>query len=149
MLRTSADRRLHHACIVNQTVDGDRHGNDRGPHDRRDLLCAAAARRVVGGVVEFGLHRPIPPIDVTENRAHLVPQRLVFAIAVGLRRRRLRRAHGIGGRKGIDQAGLELLVDFPVGPHRLAGIGGVLVMRRRIEFLSHRVPPLPEITSRI
>ena len=73
---------------------------------------------------------------------HLVPQRLIFAIAIRLRRRRLRGAHGIGRRKTIHQTLLELLVDFAVGQHRLAGIGGVLVMRRRVEFLSHRVPPL-------
>jgi hypothetical protein len=33
---------------------------------------------------------------------------------------------------------------FPIGPRRFPGIGGVFVMRRRIEFLSHWVPPFEE-----
>jgi hypothetical protein len=31
---------------------------------------------------------------------------------------------------------------FPVGQQRVTGVVGVFVMRRRIEFLSHVVPPL-------
>ena len=58
-------------------------------------------------------------------------------------RRRLCGADGIGSRKGADQALLELFVHFAVSRHRLVGIGGMLVMRCRVEFLSHRVPPWP------
>ena len=84
-----------------------------------------------------------------KDAANLVPQRFIFAIAIRLRRRRLRRAHGIGGRKGTDQTLLKLLMDFAVGQQRLAGIGGMLVMRCRVEFLSHRGTSVAEITPGI
>src|SRR6476646_1219561 len=84
-----------------------------------------------------------------EDRHHLVPERLVsgivavarmFAIAVVLGRRGLRRAHGIGGRKTMLQAGLKPLVHLAVGRERFLRVGGVLVARRGIEFLSHGYP---------
>src|ERR1700738_1262581 len=70
-----------------------------------------------------------------ENRAHLVPQRLVLAIAVVPGRRRLRGTDGIGRRKAVDQAGLQFRVGVPIGRKSLMRMDGVLVMRRRIEFL--------------
>src|SRR6266702_6542093 len=64
-----------------------------------------------------------------------------------LRRCRLRSTHGVGSRKSIDQPGLELIVDFPVGMPSLTGIGGVLVMRRGVEFFGHIVPPFGKLSS--
>src|SRR5436190_16324499 len=72
-----------------------------------------------------------------ENREHLVPERLVFAVAVMFRWRRLRRAHGVRRREAVHQPGFKLFVDFPIGLQSLTGVGGMLVMRRGIEFLSH------------
>src|SRR3984893_2931903 len=83
----------------------------------------------------------VRPSDRSGNREHLVPERGAFPLAVMLRWRRLRRADGIGGRKTIDQTGFQFGMGFPVGLGGLAWIGGVLVMRRRIEFLSHGTPP--------
>jgi ABC-type Mn2+/Zn2+ transport system permease subunit len=37
---------------------------------------------------------------------------------------------------------MQFRVGFPVGSHRVTGVFGVFVVRRRIEFLSHGVPPL-------
>ena len=42
----------------------------------------------------------------------------------------------------VFQPGFQFFVDFPISQQRVTGLGGVLVMRRGIEFLSHGVPPL-------
>ncbi len=65
-----------------------------------------------------------------------------------LRWRGLCRAHGIGGRETIDQTGFQLGMGFPVGLGGFARIGGVLVMRRRIEFFSHGDASIAGITPR-
>src|SRR5262249_10939075 len=70
---------------------------------------------------------------------NLVPERKIVSICIGLRRRRLRSAHRIGGRKGALQPGIELGV--AIGRERFAQIVGVLVVRRGIECLSHGIPP--------
>jgi hypothetical protein len=75
--------------------------------------------------------------DLAENRQQLVPKRRIFAIAVMPRRRRLRRADRIGSRKTIHQPGCQFGVRVPVGQDGFAGIGGVFVVRRGIESLSH------------
>ena len=45
--------------------DNDDRDDDRSTDDRCNFLGAAAARRVVGGVIEFRLHDATPPIDIT------------------------------------------------------------------------------------
>jgi hypothetical protein len=78
---------------------------------------------------------------LSKHRPHLVPQRGTFPVAIMFRWRRLRGAHRIGCRETIHQTGLEFGVDFLVGQSGLAGIDGMLVVWRRIEFLSHVGPP--------
>src|ERR1700710_2387981 len=51
---------------------------------------------------------------LAENRAHLVPQRRILAVAIRLRRRRLRDAYGIGCRKAVDQTSFQFVVCVPV-----------------------------------
>ena len=112
------------------------------PHDRRDLLGAAAARRVVSGVVEFGLHRAGPSTMSAENAADLVPQRRRFrdryppSTAPVAPRSRDRRP----GSYRPDRFSSFSWISRSASSG-FAGIGGVLVMRCRIEFLSHGVPP--------
>jgi hypothetical protein len=55
------------------------------------------------------------------------------------RRRRLHGADRIGRRKAIDQSGLKPGVNVAIRLGGLAGIGGMTVMRRRIELLSHEI----------
>ena len=83
--------------------------------------------------VKHRLHLTTP--HSAERRLHLLPKRFVLLIAVGFRRRRLRRADGIRCGKTADQPGVELVVRFPVGQRGFAGIVGMLVMRRGIEGL--------------
>src|SRR5471030_3061750 len=74
---------------------------------------------------------------LSKHRQDLVPKRRTFAVAIVLRSRRLRRADGIGCRKAADQTGLQFRVNVAVGQSGFAGVGGMPVMRRRVEFLSH------------
>jgi hypothetical protein len=60
-------------------------------------------------------------------------------VAIVFRRRRLRRADGIGGRKAIHQPSYQFLVDVPIRQSGFPRVGGVSVMRGRIEFLSHEI----------
>jgi hypothetical protein len=53
--------------------------------------------------------------------------------------RRLHGADRIRGRKTIDQSGLKPGVDIAIRLGGLAGIGGMTVMRRGIELLSHEI----------
>jgi hypothetical protein len=91
---------------------------------------------------EFSFHDRPANSPSPENSTQLFPERLIVDFAVSLRRRRLRGAQGVGRRKTALQPGVELLVHFPIGQKRLAGVAGMLVMRRRIEFLSHVCSPL-------
>ena len=78
-----------------------------------------------------------------ERCLDLPPERCIFLIGIVLRSRRLRGTHRIGGRKAVDQTCLERRMGVPVGALGLAGINGVLVVWRGIEFLNHVVPPSP------
>jgi hypothetical protein len=60
-------------------------------------------------------------------------------IAIMFRRRRLRRADGIGSRKAIHQPGYEFRVDFLIRHGGFTRVGGMSVVRRRIEFVSHEI----------
>ena len=126
--------------------------DDRGPYHRRNLLRAPASRRVVGGVVELLVHSgafqrrshrcfKIDPAILSEHRQDLVPKRRAFPLAIWLRRCRLCRADRIGCWKTVDQTGFQLGVGFPVGRCGFARVGGMLVVRRRIEFLGHDESP--------
>jgi hypothetical protein len=84
--------------------------------------------------------------DLAERRLDLVPKRSICPLAVVLRSGRLCGTYRIRRRKAVDQACLEPRVDVPVSAGRLAGIGGVFVVWRGIEFLNHVVPPSHEIT---
>jgi hypothetical protein len=53
--------------------------------------------------------------------------------------RRLHRADRIGCRKTAYQAGFKLRMHLAIRRGRLAWIGGMPVMRRGIEFLSHDI----------
>src|SRR5438105_1684260 len=86
---------------------------------------------------------------LAEQRHDLVPKRRACPVPIGLRRRGLRRAHRIGCRKSVDQAGFQSLGGLPVGLGGFARVGGVLVMGRRIEFLSHVASPSPDNASAI
>src|ERR1700694_1801094 len=55
--------------------------------------------------------------------------------------RRLGGAHGIGCRKAAHQSAFKILVGLPVGQGGFDRVGGMLVVCRRIEFLSHWAPP--------
>src|ERR1041385_5502993 len=79
---------------------------------------------------------------LAENRHHLFPQRVIRVVGVVLRWRGLRRADRIGGRKGLDQACFQAGMRVLVGPGCYPRIFGQLVVRRGIEFLSHRISPL-------
>src|SRR6516162_4041008 len=59
-----------------------------------------------------------------------------------LGRVRLRGTDGIRCRKSVDQPGFQPCMHLRVGPRRFARIGRMLVVRRRIEFLSHASFPL-------
>jgi hypothetical protein len=63
----------------------------------------------------------------------------MVALGVVFRRRRLRRANRIGRRKTAYQAGFKLGVEVAVRRGGLARIGGMPVMRRGIELLSHEI----------
>src|SRR6187402_261936 len=80
---------------------------------------------------------PLPKMALAEDRLNLGPQRGTIGVSVGLRRRRLRGADGIGRRETILQPGLKLGV--AIGGECLARINSVLVVRRGIECLSHGV----------
>ena len=69
--------------------------NDRAPDPRRSLFRTAASRGIVGGVVEFLSHierlqakrwmrQDYALANLSKHRQHLVPQRRVFPIAIGL-----------------------------------------------------------------
>jgi hypothetical protein len=69
--------------------------NDHAPHQRRNLFRTPASRGIVGGVVEFLIHAvrlQVEPwmrqdyagANLSKHRQHLVPQRRVFPIAIGL-----------------------------------------------------------------
>src|SRR4029079_4999176 len=70
-----------------------------------------------------------------EDGLGLRPERGVVGIRIGLRGCRLGGAHWIRCREGIFPPGVEL--GLPIGGERLARIVGMLVVRRRIECLSH------------
>jgi hypothetical protein len=57
-------------------------------------------------------------------------------MAIMFRLRWLRSADGIGCGETADQTGFKSRVSVLIGQHRFAGIGGVFVMCRRVEFLS-------------
>ena len=133
--------------------DDDCH-NDCAPHRRRNLFRTPASRGVIGGVVEFLIHGARltgKAVDGAKLRHHylskrrpdLVPQRRSFPVAIMFRRCRLRGAHRIGCRKTVHQTGLEFRVGVPIGQSGFAGVGGMLVVWRGIEFLSHVEPPSP------
>jgi hypothetical protein len=126
----------------------DHRQNNYTPHHGGDLFRAPASRRVIGGVVEFLLHaarlpakprwcKIMPNANLSKHRHELVPQRCTFPVAIMFRRCRLRGADRIGRRKTTHQTGLELRMGFPIGQSGFAGVGGMLVVWRRIEFLSH------------
>jgi hypothetical protein len=105
--------------------------SNRAPHQRRDLLRTAAARRVVGGVVEFA-PSSARPSDLFENRQHL-SQSEARSLSM-LRWRGLCRAHGIGGRETIDQTGFQLGMGFPVGLGGFAGSAACLSCAAGLNF---------------
>src|SRR5260370_21271036 len=104
-------------------------------------------------MVEFAIHghaRHASPV-LSENGLSLAPKRFVFWPTIMLRRAfriaivprsgRLRRADGIGGREAIHQARFQSRLDLPVGRSDFAGVSGILVVCRGIEFFSHGTPP--------
>src|ERR1700737_2540741 len=87
------------------------------------------------------MRQEVPVAALPKHRPNLIPKRRALLVAVMLRWRRLYRAGRIGCRKAVDQTSLQSRVRFPVGRGGCVGVGGMLVVRRRIEFLSHVEPP--------
>ncbi len=106
---------LHHPCIVNQTVAATATATIAAHTTGETFLVLPLRGELLAAWLNSVFIAWSRRAMSAKDAADLVPQRLIFAIAIRLRRRRLRRAHGIGRRKGIDQALLELLVDFAVG----------------------------------
>src|ERR1700753_1954458 len=59
-----------------------------------------------------------------------------------LGRRGLRCANRIGRWKAVHQASLQSFVNLAIRQNGFAGIGRMLVMRRRIKLLSHEILPV-------
>jgi len=81
------------------------------------------------------------PCNLSKHRSDLGPKRGPFAIAIRLRWCRLCGADRIGCRKTVDQTGFQFRVGVAVRRCGFARIGGMPVVRRRIECLSHGLSP--------